>query len=98
MISGLSDYFDLKIEEIAQELKKTNSEYALAAEKSKELMDNINPILRCDKDITITAGDCLDFQEYLGHEFTCTAVLQGELYRRGYRDCVELLKTLGVLA
>ncbi len=94
----ISEYFDLRIEEIAQDLKKANSEYALAAEKSKELMENIDPILRCDKDIIISAGDCLDFQEYLGHEFACAAVLQQELYKQGYLDCVRLLKTLGVIA
>lgn len=93
----VSDFLDNRIEEIAQELLKINGEYALAVEKSKELMENIDPIIHCEEEITISAGDCLDFQEFLDHEFTANAIMQQALYNQGYIDCVKLLKMLGVL-
>lgn len=93
----VSGYLDSRIEEIAQNLRKTNSEYALAMEKGKELMENIDPIIHSERGITISAGDCLDFQEFLKQEFTSTAIIQQELYKQGYLDCVKLLKMLGVL-
>ncbi|MDP4120542.1 MAG: hypothetical protein Q8876_05750 [Bacillota bacterium] len=93
----VSDYLNFRIDEIAQNLRKTNSEYALAMEKSEELMENIDPIIHSERGITICAGDCLDFQEFLEHEFTSTAIMQQELYKQGYLDCVKLLKMLGVL-
>ena len=91
------DFLDGRIEEIAQNLLKTNSEYALAVEKSKDLMENIDPIIHREREITISAGDCLDVQEFLEHEFTSTAIMQQELYKQGYIDCVKLLKMLGAL-
>lgn len=93
----LSDYVDSRIEEITQNLKRTNSEYSLAIKKSKELRENIDPIIYRESDITICVGDCLDFQEFLEQELTSAAIMQQELYKQGYLDCVKLLKMLGVL-
>lgn len=93
----VSDYLDSRIEEIAQDLRKTNSEYALAMKKCKELIKQIDPMLHSEGGIALTAGDCLNFQEFLKHEFTSTAIMQQELYKQGYLDCVELLKMLGIL-
>ena len=93
----LSGYLDFRIEEIVENLHKTNSEYALAAEKSKELMENIDPIIHSERGITISVGDCLDFQEFLEYESTSTAIMQRELYNQGYLDCVKLFKMLGIL-
>ncbi|MDP4119550.1 MAG: hypothetical protein Q8876_00625, partial [Bacillota bacterium] len=93
----VSDYLNFRIDEIAQNLRKTNSEYALAMEKSEELMENIDPIIHSERGITINDGDCLDFQEFFEHELTSTTIMQQELYKQGYLDCVKMLKMLGVL-
>lgn len=94
----VSGYLQARIEEIAQEVRETNSEYALAREKGKQLLENIEPIIHSETDITISGGDCLDFQEFLEQDFTAGAIMQQRLYRLGYLDCVKLLKLLGVLA
>lgn len=93
----VSDFLDGRIEDIMQNLKKTNSEYALATEKSKALMENIDSIIHHEREITISAGDCMDFREFLEHEFTRTAIMQQELYAQGYLDCVKLFRMLGVI-
>lgn len=94
----VSGYLTARIEEISQEVKENNGEYAKALAKAKELLENIHPIIHSTKDISITAGDCLDFQEFLENEFTSSAIIHQELYKQGYLDCVKVLKMLGVLA
>lgn len=95
----ISDFLDGRIEEIAQDLRKTNAEYALAVDKLKRLYENINPIIiSTNEELTITHGDCLDFKELLDEELTSTAIMQQALYKQGYLDCVKLLRMLGVLA
>lgn len=96
--NSVSEFLDNRIEEIAQTLRKNNGEYLLAAEKRKSLFMNIDPIIKSESDITISAGDCLNFREYFDQEFVVAASLQHELYRQGYRDCVKLLTMLGLLA
>ena len=93
----VSDFLDSRIEEIVRNLRETNSEYALAAEKNKELIMHIDPIIHHEDPITISAEDCMDFREFFENDFTCAAILQSELYRQGYRDCVELFGMLGIL-
>ena len=93
----VSDFLNSRIEEIIQNLKQTNGEYALAVEQNKNLMESIDPIISRDRDIAISAGDCMNFRDFLNEEFTQTAILQKELYRQGYLDCVKLLKTLQIL-
>lgn len=94
----VTDFLDGRIEEIVRTLRKTDSEYALAVEKRKALYDDIDPILHHERDITISAGDCLNLLEFIELEFTITAHLQQALYRQGYLDCVKLLTMLGLLA
>ncbi|MPN48281.1 hypothetical protein SDC9_195887 [bioreactor metagenome] len=93
----VSEYLGFRIEEIAKNLRSTNSEYALAMERSKELMENIDPIMNSERNITISVGDCLDFQEFLECEATSASILQQELYKQGYLDCVQLFRMLGIL-
>ena len=70
-----------------QNLRKINSEYALAAEKSRILYDKIDPVI----------NECNDLKEFLDHEFTKAALTQQQLYKQGYLDCVNLLKMLGLI-
>lgn len=86
-----------RIDEIMQELKNTNGEYAVASDRGKELFGSILPIIQPEKDIAISGGDCVNINEYLDQEFTREAVSQMELYKQGYLDCVKLLSILEVI-
>ncbi len=97
MDTAFGEYLNSKIEETVANLRKNNSEYALAAEKEKILLENINPILCRDRGVTISAGDCADMRDCLEQEFVQTAIMQQGLYKQGYLDCVKLLRTLGVI-
>ena len=41
--------------------------------------------------------DCLNLRDYLEAEGKAAGLLQGALYRQGFRDCVQALHLLGVL-
>ena len=90
-------YAKLRVQ-IYRKPHRGNGHYALAAESSKLLYDSLEPIVQNEGDISISAGDCLNFREYFEQEFEATAIMQKELYRQGYLDCVKLLVTLGLLA
>lgn len=98
MNSYVSDFLDSRIEDIIQNLKKNNSEYAIADERSRALYYNIEPILNRDKDITISACDRMDFCEFLEQDLIMTSIIQKELYKQGYIDCVRLLSMLKVIS
>ena len=87
-----------RIEEIHDELQKTDGAYALAVEKSRYLMECIHPIAESDRDITITARDCQNFHDYFQQQFDAAAIMQPALYRQGFRDCIDLLFILGILS
>lgn len=78
-------------------LREENAEYAVALKKASELFANIEPIIESERQITISAMDCLNFREFLDQELTVNAAIEGQLYRQGYLDCVKLLSMLGVL-
>ena len=88
---------DTRIQATEKNLYETNGEYALAVERSKELFENIAPMIHHQENLTITAGDCLDVCEYLEWMDAATVTAKRELYKQGYLDCVELLVKLGVL-
>ena len=83
----VSDFLDGRIEEIVQNLRKTNSEYAFAAEKNRILYDKIDGVI----------NECAYLKEFLDHEFTKTALTQQKLYEQGYLDCVKLMRMLGLI-
>lgn len=91
------DLLDSRIQAFEKNLYETNGAYALAVERSKELFENIDPLIHHQENLTITAGDCLDVCEYLEWMDAATATAKRELYKQGYLDCVQLLANLGVL-
>jgi len=94
-----SEFIVGRIDEIASDLRKTNAEYALAIDKSSRYYESLEPIIMSTtEEYTISHGDCLNFKEFLDEELASAAIMQQELYRRGYLDCVKLLRMLGVLA
>ena len=92
----VSDFLDSRIDDIIKNLRETNGEYAIAVEKCKGLHENIDPIVYREEDITISGGDCMDFKGLFEHEFNMTAIMQQELYKQGYVDCIKLLKMLEI--
>ena len=92
-----TDFIDGRLEEVCADLRKTNGEYALGVQMSKELLEKLHPIIMSDKKLALEKEDFLDFQEYLQHEFTIRAIEQRTFYWQGYLDCVNMLKVLGML-
>ena len=97
MQSDLSLFLHSRIESIMTDLRKNHAGYAVAWTKRRELYDLIDPILRAEGSLTIAHGDCQNLRDYREQDFITLAVMQEELYRQGYLDCVELLRTMGVL-
>jgi len=91
------DFVDNRLEEITANLRKTNGEYVKAFERYKELTGNVNDMIMRDKDILLAKCDRMDFREYLEKEFTIAAIEQQAIYKQGLRDCVAILKALGIL-
>ena len=91
------DFVNNRLKDIVANLRKTNGEYAKAAERQNELIENVNDIIMRDRDILLMECDRLDFQEYFEKEFTISAIEQQAIYKQGLRDCVTILKNLGVL-
>lgn len=50
-----------------------------------------------ESDMSISAGDCINFREYFEQELEAAAIMQKEVYQQGYLDCVKLLLMLGIL-
>ena len=96
--SSISEFIESRIEETTQQLLHTNSEYAIAAEKGGELLENVYPVIYSNHVITLAPQDCEDIQEFLEQEEEKNCIAQRQLYRQGYLDCIKLLKQLGVLA
>ena len=98
MQSDFSAFMCSRIESILTDLRKNHAGYAVAWTKRRELYDLIDPILRSEGGLTIAHGDCQNLRDDMEQDFITIAVMQEELYRQGYLDCVKLLRTVGVLA
>jgi hypothetical protein len=49
------------------------------------------------KGTMLVPDDLKIFENLLNAETASAAIIQEELYKRGYIDCVKMLKTIGVL-
>ena len=97
MQADFSTFVYSRIESIMNDLRKNHAGYAVAWTKRRELYDLIDPILRSEGSLTIAHGDCQNLRDDMEQDFITIAVMQEDLYRQGYLDCVELLRTMGVL-
>ena len=93
----LYEIINRRMEELEQNLLKTNGVYAQSAEKSSYLMENVKFILNCGSRISLSVEDCMDIAEYIDEENTQADILQKAAYKQGCTDCVKLLRTMGVL-
>ena len=97
MQADFSAFMYSRIESILTDLRKNHAGYAVAWTKRREHYDLIDPILRAEGSLTIAHGDCQNLRDDMEQDFITIAVMQEELYRQGYLDCVKLLRTVGVL-
>ena len=88
---------DSRLEEISDNLRDTNGEYALALDLRSELREKIEPIIMSEKEMTLDECDFMDFQEYIESESTITAIERHAFYNQDRLDCICLLRELGVL-
>ncbi len=88
---------DKRVTETLRRLEKTDGAYALAVEQSRELRWILDEIAGYGHDITISAGDCDNLNEYLTLQVQREDAASRAVYRQGFRDCVRLLKDVGVL-
>lgn len=86
-----------RIEDIADELRKTNSRYYRAFIKRKELCNIVNKITSNTEDIILTVADSQNLAQYFEHEFTIRAIEEVAIYKSGHIDCILILKDLGVM-
>jgi len=66
-------------------------------ERRGELAENVRDVVMREKDIVLAECDRLDFREWFEKEADIAAVERPAVYRQGLRDCVVILKGLGVL-
>ena len=93
-----SDFLFDRIEEILQDLLETNVEYVSSLEKIKTFYDILYPSSEKEKGTMLVPDDLKIFENLLNAETASAAIIQEELYKQGYIDCVKMLKTIGVLA
>ena len=95
--ADIEELLENRLGEVMDDLLRQKGEYAMAWEQSRELYSRIDPIVNHEEDLSISGGDCLNLRDYLEVEGRAGSLLQGELYRQGFRDCVQALHLLGVL-
>ena len=95
--ADIEELLENRLGEVMDDLLRQKGEYAMAWEQSRELYGRIDPIVSHEEDLSISGGDCLNLRDYLEAEGRAAGLLQGALYRQGFRDCVQALHQLGVL-
>lgn len=92
------DFLSGRLDSVVEFFRKNNAEYALAAERKRSLYDAISPMMHVENSMTISEGDGLNLRDYFEQDFIMTAIMEEELYKQGYLDCIQLLRLIGVLA
>ncbi len=95
----LDQFMINRIEDIADELRKNNTKYYNSVNKRKELSKVLNKFTPIDakEDVILTVKDIRDFNSLFEHDFNAKSIEEVELYKRGYLDCIAILKGLGVI-
>ncbi len=95
MDQSIVNFLESRTKDIARSLRKSDAAYALAAERTALLYEQIDDILQSEQDLFISAGDCLNFREYGELMRQSDAILRRELYRQGVLDGIRLLSRAG---
>lgn len=94
MSQFFSNCVNTRIDEIMENLLKTNSDYALAVEQRKDLYDNFESVFNAGTEITLSAIDFMDLKDLFDCETASASILQKDLYKQGFLDCAKLVKSL----
>ena len=85
-------FIDDMLNDIIDDLKEKNLEYAGYRMYLKENSAKVRKII--DK---LPDNERKFMNEYESNSFNKTTIEQGEFYYRGYRDCIKLLRWLGMV-
>ncbi|MPM59108.1 hypothetical protein SDC9_105946 [bioreactor metagenome] len=98
MTNHVTDFLDSRIQDIYDNLKENNVEYACSIQKTKELIDIFDKmIFNKEDEMILSISDRQDVEVFLENDFTRNAIIQEELYKQGYLDCIKLLRLLEVI-
>ena len=90
--SGFHDFTISMIEDTLSELKAKNTEYGRCMENKKNSVKKIGEILN-----KLPSEDKKFMESYEMDVFNIAAIEQRHLYKKGYLDCIKLLKVLGII-
>ncbi|MPM54046.1 hypothetical protein SDC9_100819 [bioreactor metagenome] len=94
----VTEFLSGRMDEIISSLKENNTEFALSAERSSQLLDDINWLMsNTERTIALSPEDCMNVHEFFEQELTQEGIMQQELYKQGYLDCIKLLRMLKVI-
>lgn len=86
------DFMGCMIEDTLSKLKAENAEYGRYGENKRNSVKKIGEILN-----KLPSEDKKFMESYEMDLFNIAAIEQRHLYKRGYLDCIKLLKILGVI-
>jgi len=92
----LRELLSERMQEIYEELIKTNGKHAVNRIQCLALLNEIDKFIMAEGDQIITENDKQNFKEYMEIELEMQGVEQEQYYLCGYLDCVSLLKELKV--
>lgn len=86
------DFMSCMIEDTLLRLKTEDSEYGRHMENKKNSVKKIGEILN-----KLPSEDKKFMESYEMDVFNISAIEQRHLYKKGYLDCIKLLKVLGII-
>ena len=90
----LGEYFST----LNPKLKRADPEYGAAIEQTLVLGEQLKPLLNNSDGFTLSKEDHIALQQYLDLLCEVNSRRSDLLYLQGYRDCLELLRTLEALS
>ncbi len=88
----VQDFMDGRLDDVISDLEKKNPEYKECKKDEKKSVDKFSEVIdRMPKE------DQDFIKKHEMNVFNIMAMEQSYVYYRGYKDCVKLLKILGVI-
>ncbi len=88
----VQDFMDGRLDDVISDLEKKNPEYKECKKDEKKSVDKFSEVI--DR---IPKEDQDFIKKHEMNVFNIMAMEQSYVYYRGYKDCVKLLKILGVI-
>lgn len=93
----LDGYLNNRIGQISKDLLEKNADYARAEAIRERLWEKVKPVLYENTNIEISSDVRKNILELFDNVELMETIENKELYRRGYMDCINVLKYLGIL-